>query len=146
MLIHIPYLALAGVLIASPVRAQANPETRRAELLAQINAAAAKAAQGDYVAVLSSLFAPQGVYLSPRPDRMVGPEGARRWIERDTLATRSRARWTVVRSDVSADGRDGYAYGYIDVIHPAGDTVPLRYHSYWRRNPAGRASCACVIA
>jgi ketosteroid isomerase-like protein len=36
--------------------------------------------------------------------------------------------------DVSADGRDGFTYGYFDVIRPAGDTLPGRYHAYWRRD------------
>ena len=36
-----------------------------------------------------------------------------------------------------SDGRDGYTYGYFDVIRPLGDTLPGKYHAYWRRNAAG---------
>jgi ketosteroid isomerase-like protein len=128
---------LITVCAAAPATGQ-SPADRRTELLAQAADAATRAAAGDFVAALTGLFAPQGIYLSNTPELLRGPAGARTWIERDSLATRSRARWTVVRGDVSADGRDGYTYGYFDVIHPAGDTIYLKYQAYWRRSPAGR--------
>ena len=134
---HPALLGLLALCTSSPATSQ-TPAERRTELLAQVAEAATRAAAGDFVTVLTGLFASQGIYLSNTPELLRGPSGARTWIERDSLATRSRARWTVVRGDVSADGRDGYTYGYFDVIHPAGDTVYLKYQAYWRRSASGR--------
>jgi ketosteroid isomerase-like protein len=131
-------VGLLGLCLCSPAVSQNSPAVRRAELLAQAADAATRAAAADFVTALTERFAARGIYLSNTPELLRGPSGARGWLERDTLATRSRGRWTVVRGDVSADGRDGYTYGYFDVIHPAGDTVYIRYQAYWRRNPSGR--------
>lgn len=112
--------------------------TRRAELLSEDRAAEQKARAGDFVGALSGLMAPQGVLLAPLPDLERGPAAARATLERDTLNARSSARWTVLRHDVSADGRDGYSYGYLDVTRPSGEVLLGRYHAYWRRSDAGR--------
>lgn len=110
---------------------------RRAELLETIRATASRMATGEFVTPLTTAFAASGVYVNANPLSNRGPASARAWLERDTLNVRSTARWTVLRHDVSADGRDGYAYGYLDVIRPSGDTLPGRYHAYWRHNAEG---------
>jgi ketosteroid isomerase-like protein len=115
----------------------ARNDTARAELARVFRAAATRMATGEFVTPLSSLFAPTGVYISSEPLSERGPTAARAWLQRDSLNVRSIARWTIVRHDVSADGRDGYSYGYLDVIRPNGDTLPGKYHAYWRRNASG---------
>jgi ketosteroid isomerase-like protein len=138
-----PWL-IAGLLLSigclatpGPVCGQA-PAQRRAELLQQAHAAGELARNSSFVAALAARFAPAGVHLAPGAGLFRGPSGARAWLERDTLNTRSVARWTVLRHDVSADGRDGYTYGYFDVIRPSGDSLPGKYHAYWRRSEAGQ--------
>jgi len=112
-------------------------DSARAELARAFRAAAARMTTGEFVTPLASLFAPTGVYINSDPLSSRGPAAARAWLERDSLNPRSTARWTIVRHDVSADGRDGYSYGYLDVIRPNGDTLPGKYHAYWRRNASG---------
>lgn len=112
-------------------------DTARAALERAFHATAMRMASGEFVTPLASLFAPTGVYISSAPLSARGPVAARAWLERDSLNTRSIARWTLVRHDVSADGRDGYSYGYLDVIRPNGDTLPGKYHAYWRRDQGG---------
>jgi ketosteroid isomerase-like protein len=116
---------------------QADLAPRRDELRATIAAAATRMANGEFVTPLSEAFAATGVYVATTPLSARGPANARAWLVRDTLNALSRARWTVVRHEVSADGRDGYAYGYFDVIRASGDTLFGRYHSYWRRETDG---------
>src|SRR5262245_22469791 len=128
---------LLFLLVAPSMSAQVNHAERRAELLNQDRAAEERARSGKFVDVLSELFAAQGVYLSSGQLGR-GPAGARAWLQRDSLNATSSAQWTVLRSDVSADGRDGYTYGYFDTIRANGDTLPGRYHAYWRRSDAGR--------
>jgi ketosteroid isomerase-like protein len=110
---------------------------RRSELAEANRAAQVRTAAGRFIDGFTSLFAPGGIYVTAGPLPGRGPEQARSFLNRDTLNATSAARWTVLRSDVSADGRDAYTYGYFDVVHAAGDTVPGRYHAYWRRSDAG---------
>ena len=111
---------------------------RRAELRDASRALATRMASGEFVTPLSDAFAPLGIYVNPGPFSARGPASARAWLERDTLNVRSTVRLTVLRYDVSADGQDGYTYGYFDVIRPLGDTLPGKYHAYWRRGESGR--------
>jgi ketosteroid isomerase-like protein len=126
---------LAIALLPSTAAAQA--DSARAALERTFRAAAATRAAGEFVTPLSQLFAPAGVYINTEPLSRRGPAAARAWLERDSLNARSTARWTLLRHDVSADARDGYSYGYLDVIRPNGDTLAGKYHAYWRRGTDG---------
>lgn len=110
---------------------------RKAELADAHRRAAAQVARGDVVGGLVGTMAPDGIYVAALRELGRGPDAARTFMLRDTLIATSRALWTVVRLDVSADGRDGYSYGYFDVIRANGDTVPGGYQAYWRRNDSG---------
>ena len=136
-------LILASLLLVAcqhaPARATQAGDDRaqsRAQLLATNREADARARQQPFVAILAGLFDSTGVYLAPAP-LMAGPAGVRSWLGRDTLNARSTATWTVLHHDVSADGRDGYTYGYFDIARPSGDSVRGRYQAYWRRNARG---------
>jgi ketosteroid isomerase-like protein len=114
-----------------------NVAERRAELTDAHRRAAAQVANGDVIGGLVGTMAPDGIYVAALRELGKGTAAARTFLARDTLIGRSRAVWTVVRLDVSADGRDGYSYGYFDMIRANGDTVPGAYQAYWRRNENG---------
>jgi ketosteroid isomerase-like protein len=118
------------------------PETsilaeRRAELLETHRVASLRAAGGDLIGALSGVFDARGFFSGAASEPGRGPAAAAAYLRRDTLNATSRALWTVLRSDVSAVGRDGYTYGYLDVIRSNGDTVPGAFHAYWRRGVNG---------
>src|SRR5215211_6017853 len=115
----------------------ADLSVRRSELMQMHEQTAARAAR-DFIGAISSVIAPQGFYTAALLQLGKGPAAARAFLERDTLNGRSRALWTVVRLDVSADGDDGYSYGYLDLVRPNGDTLPGAYKAYWRRTPQGQ--------
>ena len=99
---------------------------------------AAQGAQGGFVDAVASVIAPTGFYIAALGTEGNGPAAARAFLSRDTLNPKSRMRLVVVRLDVSADGNDGYSYGYLDVIRPNGDTIFGQYKAYWRRDASGR--------
>jgi ketosteroid isomerase-like protein len=111
-------------------------DTRRAELRAAHSALERDSRSRGLTEAFAAVFAPSGYHLSPGP-LTPGPAGARAIIARDTLNATSSVVWTVVRHDVSHDGRDGYSFGYFDVVRANGDTQPGRFHAYWRRSPSG---------
>ena len=51
--------------------------------------------------------------------------------------SKSRAEWVPVRGGVSADGRQGYTWGYMTVRTPDGATAPAKYLSYWVKEAEG---------
>jgi hypothetical protein len=53
----------------------------------------------------------------------------------DNLA--GRVEWTPIRGGVSADGQHGFTFGYMTLRRPDGTTLPLKYLSYWIRQPDG---------
>ena len=132
---------LSAVVIACASGGRVNGEslvvTRQAELVAAMTGVAGRMAAGEFVTPLSSFFAPTGVYVNALPLSLRGPANARAWMERDTLNPKSTARMTILGSAVSTDGRDGFAYGYFDVVRPTGDTLPGQYHAYLRRSSDG---------
>lgn len=112
--------------------------TQTAGLESRFRELADSTAAGRFAAQLASAFAPTGVYLAAGPALQRGSAGALAALGRDTMNAVSRANWWVTGISVSGDGRDGYAFGFLDVIRPAGDTLPGRFHSYWRRTDSGR--------
>jgi len=112
-------------------------DSPRAALLRTSRDAESRARTGNFVDALSALFDSGGVYVTSTTTLAKGPAGARAWLARDTLNAQSSAMWNVLRADVSADGRDGFTYGYFDVVRAAGDTAYGKYHAYWRRGQDG---------
>lgn len=49
----------------------------------------------------------------------------------------ARIEWVPVRGGISADGQHGFTYGYMTLRRADGTRVPLKYLSYWIRQPEG---------
>jgi ketosteroid isomerase-like protein len=45
--------------------------------------------------------------------------------------------WTPIRGGISADGQQGFTFGYMTVVNADSSTTPLKYLSYWVKQPAG---------
>ncbi|MDB4908837.1 MAG: hypothetical protein JWO05_3621 [Gemmatimonadetes bacterium] len=136
-------LSCSALAVACGTRAAPQPlagldvELRRTELREAISSVNAQLRLAPFPDVLSAAFAPNGFFASAALDSR-GPAAARAWLLRDTLNATSHAELRALFVDVSADGDDGYAYGYLDVVRASGDTAPGEFHGYWRRSLAGR--------
>ena len=51
--------------------------------------------------------------------------------------TTAKAEWTPIRGGISADGTQGFTFGFMTLKKPDGTTVPLKYMSYWMKTSAG---------
>jgi ketosteroid isomerase-like protein len=109
----------------------------RNELFVVNRDASARSSTGKFVDTFSELFDSSGLYNVP-PSAIRGPAEVRARLTSDTLYSGPTASWTVLHHGVSADGRDGFTYGYFDVVKQNGDSLPGRYHAYWRRNSRGQ--------
>jgi len=136
-----PVLPLAALLTLGS--AQTPTRSQRACDLAEQRTALFKRAvvtadDGYMTSSLSRLFADDGFMLGPGPITERGPAGVTRVLSRDTLNPTTKVRMTTIGGDVSADGQDGFSYGYLDGMRAKGDSVPGWYHAYWRRDKGGQ--------
>lgn len=51
--------------------------------------------------------------------------------------TTAKAEWAPIRGGISADGTQGFTFGYMTLRKPDGTAVPLKYMSYWVKTSAG---------
>jgi hypothetical protein len=117
-----------------------DPATPRAAveaLLAADRAFSEASARTDLVSGLSAMFAADVAVPVPGRGMAAGKAQAIEALRGDTLNARSRAEWTPVRGGVSADGTQGFTFGYMTVHRPDGSEAPHRYLAYWVRGPEG---------
>jgi ketosteroid isomerase-like protein len=124
-------MKLLLLLVAANAAAPCDLIDRRDALLKQ---ATLDERSGNMLSALPALFARDGIYISAGALTYRGPEGAKAWLSRDTLNATSKVRMITVGGDVSANGEDGFTYGYLDGVRASGDLAPAFYHAYWRRD------------
>ncbi|MGZ8348205.1 MAG: hypothetical protein ACXWUP_13950 [Allosphingosinicella sp.] len=138
-MIRLIRMAFAGLfLFAAPVTAQTEaPQAGVDSLLEADRAFSAAAAQA---ADAATGFAPMfdAEVVMPQPSgHVVGRDAVVATFRDSPSFQGSRARWSPVRGGVSADGTQGFTFGFLDLS--AGD--PARRHrkylAYWVRRPEG---------
>jgi ketosteroid isomerase-like protein len=112
------------------------PHTAVRELLNADRAFAQASAKTDLVTGLSRMFAPDVVMLAPS-GIVQGAAEAEATLRTNPDNPRSRAEWTPIRAGVSADGEQGFTYGYMTMTRGDGSMLPGKYVAYWRRTADG---------
>ena len=115
----------------------ASPQTAAEALLATDRAFSAASAKTDLVAGLSAMFAAD--VAMPVPGGRFSPNAteAVEALRTNPDNAKSRIEWVPVRGGLSADGQQGYTWGYMTLVKPDGAVVPLKYLSYWVKRPEG---------
>ncbi|MEO7711767.1 MAG: DUF4440 domain-containing protein [Gemmatimonadaceae bacterium] len=134
-----PGASFAGASLLAPLSEseEAHDALLRADLGRADSVARAGLAQG-----LGSALAADVVFLRGGLPIVRGRVAAQAIVGAESLNVASAVRWQPVRAEVSADGRNGYTYGYTIYGLPASATgAPSiridRYIAYWRRDDAG---------
>ena len=109
----------------------------RASLRAADSAYSAAATEDGWSSAILAMLAEDGFLVRGPGTPGRGAEATRVILVGDTLLGGARARWRPVRWDVSADGTEGYTYGYFDAVRPDGAALPGKYSAYWRRGVEG---------
>lgn len=144
-------LAVAGCRIAdaTPMRdaagdvapttgtaAAARDSAALASLLAADRAFAATASEGEALAVYARMLDPD-VYMLAGPQLLHGRDSVLAAMRRNPRNVGARATWTPIRGGISADGTQGFTYGYMTVTPAEGAPLPAKYVAYWRRGADG---------
>jgi hypothetical protein len=107
------------------------------ELLAADRAFSAASRGTDVVSGLSPMFAADVAMPVPGSRFSTSADEAVAALRANPDNARSRLEWTPVRGGVSADGLQGYTWGYMTLAKPDGTTASQKYLSYWVRHPEG---------
>lgn len=133
-------IAIACLLTALPAAAQTNapnPQAVLDELVAAERTYSNDAAQLDPVTGISAMFA-DDVAIPSQSGLLSGRSAALSSMRANPGYRATRARWRPIRAGVSADGRHGFTYGYLDLEGAANpERAHRRYLAYWVRGNEG---------
>ena len=115
----------------------ATPQSAVDELLAADRAFAAASAKTDLVAGLTAMFADDVVIPMPPGQFVDGKAAVVAALRANADNLAARTDWTPVGGGISADAHHGFTFGYMTIHRGDGSDLPLKYLSYWVKQPAG---------
>lgn len=130
-------ILLALLFIASPAAAQTDPKAAVEELLAadrNFSAEAAKAA--DPVAGISPMFDVEVSMPSPK-GLAIGRDAVLALFRENPSYNEGKVSWAPVRGGISADGSQGFTYGFLSLTGGDPARRERKYLAYWVHQPEG---------
>jgi ketosteroid isomerase-like protein len=116
----------------------ATPQQAVDELLAADRAfSAAGAAKANVIDALTPMFTSDVIIPQPGGKFAHGVEESITALKANPDNTTAKAEWTPIRGGISADGTQGFTFGYMTLHKPDGTSVPLKYMSYWMKTASG---------
>ena len=95
------------------------------------------AADTNAIGALSAMFA-RDVFLRAPGDQLTeGRERAIQALSANPANLVARLSWEPVRGGISADGQQGFTYGYMQAHNPDSSITQLKYLAYWVREADG---------
>jgi hypothetical protein len=114
--------------ITSPLQ---TPRSLADELLAADRSASSASAKTTLIAGLTAMFAQDVVMQAPGVGFARGLAAATEALKANADNATAKVDWIPVRAGVSADGLQGFTFGYMTLHRADGTTSPLKYLAYW---------------
>lgn len=129
---------LALLLIASPAAAQpADPKAAVEELIAADRAFSAVASKTDDPAIgLAAMFDKEVIVPSPK-GHVIGLDAALALFRENPSYKEGKVSWYPIRGGISADGMQGFTYGFLSLTGGDPARRERKYLSYWVKQPEG---------
>lgn len=129
---------LALTLIAAPAAARpADPRAAVDELIAADRGFAAEAEKAaDPVTGVTSMFDAEVVMPSPK-GHAIGREAVLTLFRGNPSYKEGKVSWAPIRGGISADGTQGFTYGFLSVTGGEPARRERKYLSYWIKRPEG---------
>ena len=135
------YAALVVPAAAASQVVSEQPGVRRSkdieDLLAADRAYSAASAKTDVVTGLTAMFTADITMPLPGAVWANGIAEATHGLQSNADNARSHAEWTPIRAGVSADGHQGFTFGFMTVRKPDNTTIAMKYMSYWVKGADG---------
>ncbi|HEX5004729.1 MAG TPA: nuclear transport factor 2 family protein, partial [Gemmatimonadales bacterium] len=113
-----------------------DPAGVAAELLATDSGFAAAGRDLPVVEALAPMLA-DDVEMPAPGGFIMGRDSVLKALKANPLNTTAHFHWTPVRVGVSADGRQGFTFGYGSVVSGDSTATPLKYLAYWVKGSGG---------
>jgi ketosteroid isomerase-like protein len=124
------------VAIAAPASAQ-EPRTLASELIAADRAFSNAGAKANIVDSISAMMTENAVMPTPKLDFAIGKSAIVEALKSNPANAAASAEWSPIRAGISADGTQGFTYGFM-FIHDAGKPDRrAKYLAYWVKRPEG---------
>jgi len=114
----------------------ADPSSVARELLATDSSFAERGKTLPVVEALAPMFA-EDVEMPAPGGFIIGRDTVLKVLRANPVNTTARFHWTPVRVGVSADGRQGFTFGYGSVVGPDSAPTPVKYLTYWVKGSGG---------
>jgi hypothetical protein len=130
-------ILLALLFIAAPATAKVDPKAAVEELIAADRAFSDQAGMSaDPVAGISAMFDADVVMPSPK-GHAVGRDAVIALFRENPSYTEGKVSWAPVRGGISADGTQGFTYGFLSLTGGDPARRDRKYLAYWIKQPAG---------
>lgn len=130
-------VGLASSMLLAGTGRDARPTSAVDDLLSTDRRFASQAAHTDLVSALAAMFADNVVTPVPGTYWAEGKDAVVQSLRANADNEKSRAEWTPIRGGVSADGLQGFTFGYMTVHKADSTTVPIKYMAYWVKGANG---------
>lgn len=129
---------LALFLLASPAAAEpVDPRAAVEELIAADRAFSTVASKSDDPAIgLVAMFDAEVIVPSPK-GHVIGRDAALALFRDNPSYKEGRVSWAPVRGGISADGTQGFTYGFLSLSGGEPPRRERKYLSYWAKQPEG---------
>jgi ketosteroid isomerase-like protein len=129
--------ALVALLIASPAAARSARADVEALIAADRAFSAAAAGAPSAADGLAAMLDAEVVMPVPGSGHSVGRDAVTAALRANPGLREGRAAWTPIRGGISADGTQGFTFGYLTLSGGDPARRNRKYLSYWVRRPAG---------
>jgi hypothetical protein len=99
--------------------------------------AAAAPGKANVIDALTPMFTADVIMPTPGGKFAHGVDDAVAFLKTNADNTTAKAEWSPIRGGISADGTQGFTFGYMTLRKPDGSTVPLKYMAYWVKSSRG---------
>lgn len=132
-----PVLACCAVNPPAPIAELQHPQAVANELLAADREFAAQAVDKPIVAALPAMFDDQVIMPLPTGSFATGKEAVITALGANPLNVVGKAQWAPVRAGISADGTQGFTYGFMTIREDGKPDRRAKYLAYWVKGPNG---------
>ena len=130
-------VALATALVAPAPAAAQDTRAAAAQLIAADRAFSNAGAKANIADAIGSMLTDNAVMPTPKLDFAIGKAAIVEALKANPANATATAEWSPVRAGISADGTQGFTYGFM-FIHDAGKPDRrAKYLSYWVKRPEG---------
>ena len=131
-------LFVVSIVAGALLQPSTTPQRAVDDLLAADRAfSSAGSSKANVIDALTPMFTPDVIMPEPGGKFAHGVDDVVAYLKTNADNTTAKADWTPIRGGISADGTQGFTFGYMTLHKPDGTTAPLKYMSYWTKTSSG---------